>query len=273
MNCSINLLNYFYEDEVRCCLGKKVMKEFESSYFNFMKEKEFTYNGRTFMKNGHEFQNSMRLITLITYVQTSILYSRIIKKRREIYKMSNITNFLSAINEANQLKKDWQVLLDGLTPELFQQALKNDKSIDLKCCKLYDQMFEIRFQNKNYLDYAVNKMKDMGFVHIFVCDDLSINFKVPQSSINDYIKSINDAIITIYHESDHILKDITPKLIKDMEMGSKYRYFQKTSSGYSINFKDFLTNNEEAVYVVDQLKKMGFSNIQWVDRYVHFEIK
>ncbi len=189
------------------------------------------------------------------------------------------SNYIYAFNEAIHLKKECQTQLDDLTPQVFLAAV-HGKSTNLIYNK-EDKLFSIKFGAVRYHDYVRQQLKDKGFV-----DDLSvgnsIHFKLPQSSTNDYINSIikliNDVINPKIHKSDHILRQITPLLITDLEMGIKSGlYFQKETIGYSIDLDIILNiekDREEFEYVIDQLTKMGFSNVHLASNCkVHFQIQ
>ncbi len=194
--------------------------------------------------------------------------------------MSNITNYLSAIDEANQIKNVWNNQLNTLTPQNFHDAYfytSNHLSYNKDKSSF---TFQYNFSTDVGL-YAVQKMKDMGFVDVVLSGGLIgnvINFKVPKPTTNLYIESINDSIFK-HHEADNVLADITPKLIKDLELGLIYfKNYHKEKSGYSINLMDKLNYNikedqKEYMYVMNELEKMGFSNVKWSGPVIYFEIK
>ncbi len=192
--------------------------------------------------------------------------------------MSNITNYLSAIEEAKQIKKEWKNRLDTLTPRNFHDAYVNT-SIHLNYNK-DDQSFTIQYNpNEGFGRYAVQQLKDMGFVNVVFITGGIIYFKVPQSNTNDYIKSIHDATIYVHREANDILADITPAFIKELELGLiNFKNYHKEKFGYSIDLIDKFDYNhhedkKEYGYIMNELEKMGFSNVQWSGSSIYFEIK
>ncbi len=211
----------------------------------------------------------------------------------------NITYYRIAIDKAHLIQEEWEFILNGLTPELFQDAFQNKSTIlSLKydndprnksatLSLKYDKEFRLLipddscayecdddFDDNSIILNMIENLQDKGFVDISLGKDGNeIIFKVPTTdqSTNDYIKSINDAIKI--HKSDVILNQINPKLIKNLEYGIKHNYFEKVSpSCYCINNLN-TDDNDEIMYVMDQLHKMEFSNIHCAGLIVYFEIK